>query len=85
MFIPVGTYMQFIEQVDKDDAGNISSQKIMGVRVRLIQESFILLSINDAGLSFPQYVPLTDQDKQLGNISGSWPYYGRVNVFVNFL
>ena len=44
--------MQFIEQVDKDDAGNISSQKIMGVRVRLIQESFILHSINDAGYRF---------------------------------
>jgi len=32
MFIPVGTFMQFIEQVDKDDTGNVTSQKVMGVR-----------------------------------------------------
>jgi protein-L-isoaspartate(D-aspartate) O-methyltransferase len=38
MFIPVGTFMQFIEQVDKDAAGIVSSQKVMGVRVRSIQE-----------------------------------------------
>ena len=42
MFVPVGTYMQFIEQVDKDAAGNISSQKVMGVRVRSIREPFLL-------------------------------------------
>ena len=41
MFIPVGTLMQFIEQVDKDAAGNISKQKVMGVRVRSIRESFM--------------------------------------------
>ena len=44
MFIPVGTFMQFIEQVDKDAAGIVSRQKVMGVRVRLIQNSFILHS-----------------------------------------
>ena len=51
MFIPVGTYMQFIEHIDKDAAGNVSSQKVMGVRVRSIQESFILHSINDCGFA----------------------------------
>lgn len=60
--------MQFIEQVDKDADGIVSSLKVMGVRVRPIQEFIILhLLINDAG----QYVPLTDQHKQLGNSSGS--------------
>jgi protein-L-isoaspartate O-methyltransferase len=34
MFIPVGTFMQFIEQVDKDAEGNLTSRKVMGVRVR---------------------------------------------------
>lgn len=34
MFIPVGTFMQFIEQVDKDISGNVSTRKVMGVRVR---------------------------------------------------
>jgi protein-L-isoaspartate(D-aspartate) O-methyltransferase len=33
MFIPVGSFMQFIEQVDKDAAGIVSRRKIMGVRV----------------------------------------------------
>jgi protein-L-isoaspartate O-methyltransferase len=51
MFIPVGTYMQFIEHVDKDAAGNVSSQKVMGVRVRSIQESFILHLTNDYGFA----------------------------------
>ncbi|KAF8957853.1 Pcmt1-prov protein [Flammula alnicola] len=32
MFIPVGTYMQYIEQIDKDAHGNIQRKKIMGVR-----------------------------------------------------
>jgi protein-L-isoaspartate O-methyltransferase len=44
MFIPVGTYMQFIEQIDKDAAGNVSSQKIMGVRVRYSR--FVYLTLN---------------------------------------
>ena len=63
--------MQFIEQVDKDDAGNVSSQKVMGVRVRSNSRLVFILhnSINDASLSFAQYVPLTDQHKQLGNSS----------------
>jgi protein-L-isoaspartate(D-aspartate) O-methyltransferase len=39
MFIPVGTFMQFIEQVDKDVSGNISTRKVMGVRVRSISNS----------------------------------------------
>jgi protein-L-isoaspartate(D-aspartate) O-methyltransferase len=40
MFIPIGTYMQFIEQVDKDADGKVTSKKIMGVAV-----GFVLLSI----------------------------------------
>jgi hypothetical protein len=43
--------MQFIEQVDKDADGIVSSQKVMGVRVRSIQE-FILHLINDTGCHF---------------------------------
>jgi len=48
MFIPVGTFMQYIEQIDKDAEGNITTQKVMGVRVRLYfkQSSFLLLSWN---------------------------------------
>ena len=65
MFIPVGTFMQFIEQIDKDVAGNVSRRQVMGVRVRLIQELFILHSFYRCGSSFSQYVPLTDRHKQL--------------------
>ncbi|PPQ75160.1 hypothetical protein CVT24_007488 [Panaeolus cyanescens] len=32
MFIPVGNLMQNIEQIDKDEQGNITSKQIMGVR-----------------------------------------------------
>lgn len=35
MFIPVGSWNQFIEQIDKDEKGNITQQRVMGVRVRL--------------------------------------------------
>ncbi|KAF7763671.1 hypothetical protein Agabi119p4_8208 [Agaricus bisporus var. burnettii] len=31
MFIPVGTYTQYIEQIDKDEDGKITTKKIMGV------------------------------------------------------
>ena len=56
--------MQFIEHVDKDDAGNVSSQKVMGVRVRSIQNRSSYSELTIAG---SQYVPLTDQHKQLGS------------------
>ena len=71
MFIPVGTYMQFIEHVDKDADGNISSQKVMGVRVRLINKFKIHLSYTQLTMRCSQYVPLTDQHKQLENSSES--------------
>jgi len=32
MFIPVGVYLQYIEQIDKDEQGNIHKEKVMGVR-----------------------------------------------------
>ena len=32
MFIPVGTYDQWIKVIDKDNKGNISEKKVMGVR-----------------------------------------------------
>ncbi|CAA7261191.1 unnamed protein product [Cyclocybe aegerita] len=32
MFIPVGSFMQYIEQIDKDEHGNIHQKKVMGVR-----------------------------------------------------
>jgi len=31
MFIPVGTFMQYIEQVDKDEHGKVTSKRVMGV------------------------------------------------------
>lgn len=31
MFIPVGTFMQYIEQIDKDEHGNVSTKRVMGV------------------------------------------------------
>ena len=43
MFVPVGTFMQYIEQVDKDGEGNVTAQKVMGVRVRSIQDSESLI------------------------------------------
>jgi len=64
MFIPVGTFMQYIEQIDKDDEGNVHRKKVMGVRVRC----FSLLSRNP-WLTFLllQYVPLTDREAQVGH------------------
>lgn len=35
MFIPVGTYTQYIEQIDKDENGKITTKKIMGVSVSI--------------------------------------------------
>ncbi|TFK21324.1 Pcmt1-prov protein [Coprinopsis marcescibilis] len=32
MFIPVGTYTQYIEHVDKDKSGRIKQERVMGVR-----------------------------------------------------
>ncbi|KAF9528415.1 protein-L-isoaspartate O-methyltransferase [Crepidotus variabilis] len=43
MFIPVGNLMQYIEQIDKDETGNLKQQRVMGVRV-----SFQLLNISTA-------------------------------------
>lgn len=40
MFIPVGTSMQYIEQVDKDENGNVSTTRIMGVMVGVIAIHF---------------------------------------------
>ena len=61
MFIPVGTYVQNIEQVDKDASGNVTSKQIMGVRVR----PCLVISIR--GLRNAQYVPLTDRHSQDGH------------------
>jgi protein-L-isoaspartate(D-aspartate) O-methyltransferase len=33
MFIPVGSYIQYIEQVDKDEHGNVTTKRVMGVSV----------------------------------------------------
>jgi len=38
IFIPVGTFMQFIEQIDKDVAGNVSRRELMGVRYVLLTD-----------------------------------------------
>jgi len=43
MFIPVGTFMQFIEHVDKDAEGNISTHKVMGVRYVPLTDQHIQL------------------------------------------
>jgi len=32
MFIPVGTYTQYIEQIDKDEHGKVEIKRVMGVR-----------------------------------------------------
>ncbi|EFI27000.1 Pcmt1-prov protein [Coprinopsis cinerea okayama7 len=32
MFIPVGSWDQYIEHIDKDDKGHVTKQKVMGVR-----------------------------------------------------
>jgi hypothetical protein len=35
MFIPVGTHAQYIQQVDKDENGDVTTKKIMGVSVNI--------------------------------------------------
>ena len=63
MFIPVGSFTQYIEQIDKDAEGNIHTKKVMGVRV-----SFRVILL-PRGLSLTlllQYVPLTDKEAQVG-------------------
>jgi len=35
MFIPVGNHTQYIEQIDKDEQGNVETKRIMGVRVSI--------------------------------------------------
>ena len=53
MFIPVGTFMQFIEQIDKDEHGKLTRKKVMGVRVRFVS-ILILHSVGaDIGLVCP--------------------------------
>lgn len=56
MFIPVGTHSQSIIQVDKDDNGTVTRQKIMDVRV---SAQFTLMKL--LLLKPLQYVPLTDR------------------------
>ncbi|KAF4618545.1 hypothetical protein D9613_009727 [Agrocybe pediades] len=40
MFIPVGTYMQNIEHIDKDEDGNIRREEVMGVRAAMAPPRF---------------------------------------------
>ena len=53
MFIPVGTFMQFIEQIDKDEHGKLTRKKVMGVRVRFVSVFISLLVGADTGLVCP--------------------------------
>jgi len=53
MFIPVGTFMQFIEQIDKDENGRLTRKKVMGVRVRFVSVFTSLLVGADIGLVCP--------------------------------
>jgi protein-L-isoaspartate(D-aspartate) O-methyltransferase len=53
MFIPVGTFMQFIEQIDKDKNGKLTRTKVMGVRVRFVSVFILLLVGADIGLVCP--------------------------------
>ena len=61
MFIPVGSFLQYIEQIDKDEHGNVHREKIMGVRVG----SHLHFKSNIMTHFFQQYVPLTDKESQL--------------------
>lgn len=36
MFIPVGTHVQYIKHIDKDEQGNVTQKQIMGVSVCLV-------------------------------------------------
>ncbi|KXN84050.1 Protein-L-isoaspartate(D-aspartate) O-methyltransferase [Leucoagaricus sp. SymC.cos] len=39
MFIPIGSYIQYIEQVDKDEHGNVTTKRVMGVSVSCLTSS----------------------------------------------
>lgn len=36
MFIPVGTFVQYIQQIDKDANGKVTQKRVMGVSVGLL-------------------------------------------------
>lgn len=52
MFIPVGTVVQYIEQVDKDVVGKVTTQEVMGVRVRKFDNPLSYTKFNDAAVIF---------------------------------
>ena len=52
MFIPVGTFIQFIEQIDKDENGKLT-RKVMSVRARFAPVLISLLVGADIGLTCP--------------------------------
>ena len=60
LFIPVGTALQEVIQVDKDDRGNVHEKRLFGVMVR----GFCLPHPSDFTHLPLQYVPLTDQEAQ---------------------
>jgi len=66
MFIPVGSFMQYIEQIDKDAEGNIHTKKVMGVRVSFSWRFIAKRPIASLTLLL-QYVPLTDKEAQVGD------------------
>jgi protein-L-isoaspartate O-methyltransferase len=62
MFIPVGTYVQQILQVDKAANGDVTQKALMGVVVSSV-DSRGLKHVTD--WSPRQYVPLTDRENQI--------------------
>lgn len=60
MFIPVGTFMQYIEQVDKDEQGKVTSKRIMGVSVSVQAKELAVEQL----IHCRKYVPLTDKSRQ---------------------
>ena len=60
MFIPIGTYAQYIWQIDKDVDGKVTKEQVMGVSVSH-SRSCVHQSTDDGYSLFPQYVPLTDR------------------------
>ena len=67
MFIPVGEYEQDVWVVDKNEKGEVSKQRLFGVRVSAYQTSYSgsrnAKTIDS--LLWLQYVPLTDKHKQV--------------------
>ncbi|KAJ9096879.1 hypothetical protein QFC20_006348 [Naganishia adeliensis] len=62
MFIPVGTYEQAIWRIDKDSEGNVSKEKLFGVRVS--PGSGRYEGLMKKLICVEQYVPLTDKGAQ---------------------